>query len=87
MVTAPGKAHKLYEARFRRSYRKEFDCYGKTSWHDKKDCQKETETSEKEKTETAKEVKLQINNKKDRIVPSRMEYEKQSTRRKMRTAE
>ena len=36
------------------------DHYGTTSWHDKKDRQKETEASKEEKTETAEEVKLHL---------------------------
>jgi hypothetical protein len=35
------------------------DHYGTTSRHDKKDRQKETETSKEEKTETTEEVKQQ----------------------------
>jgi hypothetical protein len=34
------------------------DYYGTTSWHDKKDCQKETKTSKKEETEKTEEIRL-----------------------------
>jgi hypothetical protein len=34
------------------------DQYGTTSRHDKKDCQKETKTSEKEEAEKTEEIRL-----------------------------